>query len=134
MRERLSAKTGVVIPLPDTYGKVNPRFITPMKPGSKDTDAAAVARRTYTPPPELLPYLAPQGVLFSPRGGRGQPPALPHLLRKNKFPKTVRKRMTAQWRRSVKRQWLEEDAAPLKGASAKPSLEKLGGGEAPELR
>jgi len=112
-KERVAAKSGVVIPLPDTYGKLNPRFTTPLKPGSKDTDGATVSRVTYNPPPELIPYLSSKGVLFSHRGGVGELPSLPKLLR-NKLHRKVRRRMIGEWEKTVEKQLLDKALPPRK--------------------
>lgn len=79
-RVRISKVGGGVIPIPpESRGGAAARdtaTVRAAEPGVSDTPAAAVARRTYTPPPHLVPFLTrSSSPLFTrPRPG-AEPPA-----------------------------------------------------------
>lgn len=111
VRERVSAKTGVVIPFPEGYGKPRPYFVVPSKPSGKDTAGDVVRKVTYQPPPALVPYLAASSALYAHRGGKGEAPAVPSLLR-NKLPRKIRRRMRGEWERRTEKDMVGAQVLP----------------------
>lgn len=118
---RVAKRSGSIIPWPEAM-KTAHRSLKPAQPGPKDTAAAAVQRVTYSPPPELLPYLsAGSGKLWSIRsasgsGGSGSSSGeavVPWKVREVKMRRHDRNRMLGKWRREEDRRAVGREVARL---------------------
>jgi len=101
---RLSKRSGAVIPYPEQKLKYR-KPIRPAQPGLKDTTAEAVAAVTYTPPPELLPYLSPsQGIFAKPiKKSKYDISKVPSILQDQKLRKKDRNRIYNRWKKVYNR-------------------------------
>ena len=131
-RVRVSKRSGVAIPTPESLLKARVAN-RPAEPGVKDTPAAAAARVTYAPAPELVPYLAADGKLWERAGGKGKEPALPKLLRGSGLRRRNRKKVRGKWELSVERDKLVRGVEAMTAALKKEAagVRREGGGLAP---
>ncbi len=122
---RISKKSGAVIPLPELSVRYDrpPRQPTP---GPKDTPAAAVAAVTYTPPPELVPYLSRAGALY--RGPASEEERVPDLLRDSPLSRKMRNRVRRNWAAEQQKLRVSAEVVAQLAARAAAPTQAGGGG------
>ena len=120
-RVRVAKRSGAVIPFPALLA--TRRAARPTEPGPKDTPAAVVARVTYVPPPELVPFLSAGSDLYRIRVDPAE--KVPTILRRGYV---TRKKDRAR----VKGKWARELFRARIGRAEAAAWEALGGrGAAP---